>query len=97
MELDNSRLSGHVIAILAAEEADQARHVVRHARAAQQDQVLGVLLDRLAFLGAFLLAELFVDEIPHRLSRSGVSMSTYFLALDVDVHSPSRQSLGRTH
>lgn len=65
--MNNSRLSRHVIAILAAEEADQARHVIRHARAAQQDQVLGVLLDRLTFLGAFLLAELFVDEIPHRL------------------------------
>lgn len=65
--MNNLRLSRHVIAIFAAEEADQARHVVRHARAAQQDQVLGVLLDRVAFLGAFLLAELFVDEVPHRL------------------------------
>jgi hypothetical protein len=34
---------------------------------------LGVLLDRLAFLGAFFLAELFVDEIPHCLFMSLMS------------------------
>ena len=78
----NSRLPSHVIAIPAAQKAHQARHVARHARAAQQDQVFRVLLDRLAFLRAFLLAELFVDEVPLEAKKRNVNQR--FIQTDFD-------------
>lgn len=52
----HSRLPRHVITVLAPQEADQTRNVVGHARPAEQDQVLGVFLDRLAFGRAVFLA-----------------------------------------
>jgi hypothetical protein len=64
---NNLRLSSHIITVFPAQKAHQTRHVVGYARAAQQDQVVGVLLDRLALFGAFFLAEFFVDEVPHCL------------------------------
>jgi hypothetical protein len=61
---NNSRLSRYVITILAPQKADQTRDVVRHARSAEQNQVLSVFLDRFSLGRAVFLAEFFVDEIP---------------------------------
>lgn len=61
----NSPLPRNIIRIPARQKAHQARNIARPTRAAQRDQILAELLDRLAFLGAFLLSHFLVDEVPH--------------------------------
>jgi hypothetical protein len=68
----NSRLPSHVITVLAPQEANKARNVVGHARPAEENQILGVFLDRLSLWRAGFLAEFFVDEIP--LNKQSVSI-----------------------
>lgn len=62
----NSRLPRQIITPPARQIPHQARDIPWLARAPQRDQVATELLDRLALGGAFGLAQLLVDQVPHR-------------------------------
>ena len=73
--VNDDGLTCHVIAVLASQETHRASHVLRHACPTQRYQLIGVLLDRLAFFCPRLLAQLLVDEIPHRVPAPGIETS----------------------
>ena len=64
--INHQRLPSHIVTIRAAQKAHRLRHVLRHARPAQRNQVLAVLPHTLPLRPPVHLPQLRVNLVPHR-------------------------------
>jgi hypothetical protein len=63
--INNNRLPRHIIAIPTRQKAHRRRHILGHTRPAQRNQLIRILLDRIALLRPCLLAQFLVNQVPH--------------------------------
>lgn len=75
--INNLCLTRNVIAIGSAQKAHQLSYILRNRRSLLRDQLICVPLYSIAFLGSSLLAQLLVDEIPHRRSDNTGSVGIH--------------------
>lgn len=78
--INNNSLARHVVAVLARQEAHRVAYILWHTCSAKGNQLIGILLDRIALLRTTDFSQLLINEIPH-----GGADNTWCVSVDRDL------------